>query len=126
MATHTEPPYNLGSMRACLLALLMLFCWPLQWAGAATGEPCAHEPCAPLHAGLAGASAQALADEAMSEAHAAQHSHCGSCHTGVMALSSSVPWGLSDAAGGLLSEPNLWNEILLIERPERPQWPTLA
>lgn len=123
--THTEPPYNLGFMRACLLALLMLFCWPLQWAGAATGAPCAHEPCASLHASLTDMAAQAAADEAVGESHA-QHLHCGNCHTGAMAMSSSTPWALGDTVSGLLSGPKPWTEVLLTERPERPQWPTLA
>ncbi len=125
MGTRTEPPYNPSSMRACLLALLMLFCLPLQWAGAASGAPCAHEPCAPLHASLNEASAQAAVDEAMGESHA-QHPHCGSCHTGAMAISASTSLVLGDAASGLLSGPKPWTEVLLIERPERPQWPTLA
>ncbi|MBX3611289.1 MAG: hypothetical protein KF871_15460 [Hydrogenophaga sp.] len=112
-------------MRACLLALLMLFCLPLQWAGAATGAPCAHEPCAPLHASLTEASAQAAADEAVGESHA-QHPHCGSCHTGAMALSASAPWAVGDTARGLRSGPKPWTEVMLIERPERPQWLTLA
>lgn len=112
-------------MRACLLALLMLFCLPLQWAGAATGSPCAHEPCVPLHASLTEAATQATTDEAVGESHQ-QHPHCGSCHTGAMATSASSPWALGDAASGLLSGPNLWTEVLLIERPERPQWLTLA
>ncbi len=112
-------------MRACLLALLLLFCLPLQWAGAATGAPCAHEPCAPVHAGLADAPTQAAVDDAVGESHA-QHPHCGSCHTGAMALSASAPLVPGDASRGLLSGPNRWIEVLLIERPERPQWPTLA
>lgn len=112
-------------MRACLLALLMLFFLPLQWAGAATGTPCAHELCAPLHASLTEASAQAAADEAVDESHA-QHPHCSSCHTGAMAMAASTPWALGDTASGQLSGPNPWHEVLLIERPERPQWPTLA
>ncbi len=112
-------------MRACLLALLMLFCLPLQWAGAATGAPCAHEPCAPLHASLADLSTLATADEAMGESHA-QHPHCGSCHTGAMAISASAPFVLHAATNRLLSGPKRWTEVLLSDRPDRPQWPTLA
>jgi hypothetical protein len=112
-------------MRACLLALLMLFCLPLPWAGAATGTPCAHEPCAPLHTSLPEASAQAMTDEAVGESHA-QHPHCSSCHTGAVVASASVPWTLADTACGLRSCPKPWAEILLIDRPERPQWHPLA
>lgn len=103
----------------------MLFCLPLQWAGAATGTPCAHEPCAALHASLTEVSAQAAANEAVGESHA-QHPHCGSCHTGAMALSASAPLVLIDANSSPLSGQKLWTDVLLIERPERPQWPTLA
>lgn len=117
--------YNRASMRACLLALLMLFCLPLQWASADAGAPCAHEPCAPLHASLTETSAQAAADEAMGESHA-QHPHCGSCHTGAMALSASTSWAVGDTVSGPRSGPKPWTEVLLIDRPERPQWRTLA
>jgi hypothetical protein len=112
-------------MRACLFALLMLFFLPLQWAGAATGAPCAHEPCAPLHASLTDASVQAAVDDLTGKSHA-HHPHCGSCHTGAMAMTASAPFVLSAAAENLLSGPKSWTEVLLIERPERPQWPTLA
>ncbi|MDO9200775.1 MAG: hypothetical protein Q7U58_05470, partial [Hydrogenophaga sp.] len=77
-------------MRACLFALLLMFCLPLQWAGAATGAPCVHEPCAPMHANTAGVSSQADAADHAGESHA-QHPHCGSCHAGALALLASVP-----------------------------------
>lgn len=112
-------------MRACLLALLMLFCLPLQWAGAATGAPCAHEPCAALHASLTDAPAQAVVDDAMGESHA-QQPHCGNCHAGAMAISARALVILNDATSDLVSGSDLWTEVLLIERPERPKWPTLA
>lgn len=116
-------------MRACLLALLMLFCLPLQWAGAATGTPCAHEPCTALHASQtdvpAYTSAQAAAVDASGESHA-QHAHCGSCHTGAMAMSTNAPLVLSDPTTSLPTGTSLLTEVLLVERPERPQWSTLA
>jgi hypothetical protein len=113
-------------MRACLLALLMLFCLPLQWAGVATGTPCALEPCAARHASLTDVPAQAAAAvDASGESHA-QHSHCGSCHTGAMAMSASAPFVLSDAATSLPAGPSLLPDALLVERPERPQWSALA
>ena len=112
-------------MRACLLALLMLLCLPLQWAGAATGVSCAHELCAPLHASLTDMPAQAAAGDAGGESHA-QHPHCGSCHSGAMAISACASLVLNEATSGLLSVPKLWTEVLLVERPERPQWTTLA
>ncbi len=112
-------------MRACLLALLMLFCLPLQWAGAATGEPCAHEPCAALHTSLADAPYQTAADDAMSESHA-QHPHCGSCHPGAAAMSTNAPFLLNAASNRFPSGSKRWIEVLLTARPERPQWPTLA
>ncbi|MFM2274385.1 MAG: hypothetical protein RL211_257 [Pseudomonadota bacterium] len=112
-------------MRACLLALLMLFCLPPQWAGVATGTPCSHERCTLLHAVLVDAPVQAVADDEMDESHA-QHPHCGSCHTGAMVMSVSASFSLNDTTTGLLSGPKLWLEVLLIERPERPKWPTLV
>lgn len=105
-------------MRACLLALLMLLCLPLQWAGAATGVSCAHELCAPLHASLTDMPAQAAAGDAGGESHA-QHPHCGSCHSGAMAMSASAPFVMREATSRLLSVPKLWTEVLLVERPER-------
>ncbi|MDZ7892770.1 MAG: hypothetical protein U5L73_13560 [Rhodoferax sp.] len=111
-------------MRACLLALLLLFCLPLQWAGAASGVPCVHEACAPLHTSLTDVSTPAVTDAAAGEAHA-QHPHCGSCHTGAMAMTASAPFLSTDDTSCLLPGPNLWTEVLLIERPERPQWPAL-
>ena len=59
-------------MRAVLLTLLMLFCLPLQWAGAAEREPCVHEPCASVHANLADTSGQAETDDHVGESHAQQ------------------------------------------------------
>lgn len=112
-------------MRACLLALLMLFLLPLQWASAATGAPCVHEPCAPLHAVLADASEQASTADALGDSHA-QHSHCGSCHSGAIAISTSAAFVLHDATNRLRSGPKRWTEVLLSHRPERPQWNALA
>jgi len=112
-------------MRAVLLTLLMLFCLPLQWAGAAEREPCVHEPCASVHANLADTSGQAETDDHVGESHA-QHSHCGSCHSGALALAASTPFVPSNDADRLHAVARLWTEILLVERPERPQWTTLA
>lgn len=103
----------------------MLFLLPQQLAGAATGAPCVHEPCAPLHAVLADASAQASTADALDESHA-QHPHCGSCHSGAMAISASAAFALHDATNRLLSGPKRWTEVLLSHRPERPQWNALA
>lgn len=111
-------------MRACLLALLMLFCLPLQWAGAATGVP-VNESCAPIHTSLTAGVQQAAADDTIGEV-LSQHSHCGSCHTGALAMPASVSFGLNDATSGLLPVPTHWSEVMLIERPERPQWLTLV
>lgn len=112
-------------MCACLLALLMLLCLPMQWADAAAGALCVHEPCAVIHANLANDQAPADADDHIGQPDA-QHTHCGSCHTGVLAMLASTPFVLSNATADLQSEPSLWTEVLLIERPERPQWSTLA
>ena len=112
-------------MRAVLLTLLMLFCLPLQWAGAAEREPCVHEPCASVHANLADTSGQAETDDHVGESHA-QHAHCGSCHTGAMAMSTNAPLVLSDPTTSLPTGTSLLTEVLLVERPERPQWSTLA
>jgi hypothetical protein len=119
------PTYNLSPMRACLLALLMLFCLPLLWAGSATGALCAHASCAARHADRVDVPAQAAEDDALSESHA-QHAHCGSCHSGAAAVSAAVPFVLHAASNRLPSGPKCWVEVLLTARPERPQWPTLA
>lgn len=111
-------------MRAFLLALVMLFCLPLQWASAATVAPCVHEPCAALHANLDDASAQATADE-QGESHA-QHPQCGSCHSSTAALSASAPFVLHEATNRLLTGPKRWTDTLMSDRPERPQWTALA
>lgn len=112
-------------MRVVLLTLLMLFCLPLQWAGAAEREPCVHEPCASAHATLTVAPALANTDNHVGESHA-QHSHCGSCHSGALALPVCASFVPSDEATRLHMVASLWTEVLLVERPERPQWPTLA
>lgn len=111
-------------MRAFLLVLLMLFCLPLQWAGAATGTP-VNESCARMHNSFTAGAQQAAADDAIGEV-LSQHSHCGSCHTGALAMPASVSFALNDATSSLLSGPTHWSEVMLIERPERPQWPTLV
>lgn len=112
-------------MRACLFALLLMFCLPLQWAGAATGASCAHELCAPLHASAAAVSSQVDAADHAGESHA-QHPHCGSCHAGALALLASVPFSMSDTRTRTQAKSRSWTEGLFVERPERPQWPTLA
>ncbi|MDQ7744557.1 hypothetical protein [Hydrogenophaga pseudoflava] len=112
-------------MRLVLLTLLMLFCLPLQWAGAAEHEPCVHELCASAHATLTVPPALANTDDHLGESYA-QHSHCGSCHSGALALPVCAPFVSSDEATRLHMVASLWTEVLLVERPERPQWPTLA
>lgn len=124
---HPSQPslYNPILMRACLFALLLMFCLPLQWAGAATGAPCVHEPCGPMHASTADVLFQADADEHASESHA-QHPHCGSCHTGALAVLASRSFSMSDTSTRTQAGTRSWTEVLFVERPERPQWPTLA
>lgn len=112
-------------MRACLLAFLMLFLLPLQWAGAAMDACCAHEHCAPLQAVLGDAPAQASSADALDDSHA-QHSHCGSCHSGAMTILATAAFALHDATNRLWSGPKRWTEVLLSHRPERPQWNALA
>lgn len=112
-------------MRAFLLAFLLMFCLPLQWAGAVTGAPCVHEPCAPMHASAAGVSAQADAADHAGESHA-QHPHCGSCHAGALALLASVPFSMGDTRTRTQAGSRSWTEGLFVERPERPQWSALA
>lgn len=102
-----------------------MFCLPLQWAGAASGAPCAHEPCAPLHASAADVSSQVDAADHAGESHA-QHPHCGSCHAGALALLASVPFSMSDTRTRTQAKSRSWTEGLFVERPERPQWTTLA
>jgi hypothetical protein len=43
-----------------------------------------------------------------------------------MAISASAPFVLHAATNRLLSGPKRWTEVLLSDRPDRPQWPTLA
>lgn len=112
-------------MRACLLAFLMLFLLPLQWAGAATDARCGHEHCVPLQAVLGDVPAQASTAATLDESHA-QHPHCGSCHSGAMAILIGSAFVLHDATNRLLSGPKRWTEVLLSHRPERPQWNALA
>ncbi len=112
-------------MRACLFALLLMFCLPLQWASAATGAPCAHEPCAPMHASAAGVSSRADAADHAGESHA-QHPHCASCHAGAVALLASVPFSMGDTRTRTQAGSRSWTEGLFVERPERPQWSALA
>lgn len=112
-------------MRACLFALLFLFCLPLQWAGATTDAPCLQDPCAALHAGVAGASLQADPKDQAGDSHA-QHPHCVTCHAGALALLSDLPFSLSDTGSRAQARSRSWTDGLFVERPERPQWPTLA
>ncbi len=112
-------------MRACLFALLLMFCLPLQWAGAATSAPCVHEPCSLMHASAADVSAQAAATDQAGESHA-QHPHCASCHAGALALLASVPFSMSDTCTRTQAGSRSWTEGLFVERPERPQWLTLV
>lgn len=125
ISSSQPTPYNLSLMRACLFALLLMFCLPLQWAGAATGAPCVHEPCVPLHASAAGVSSHTDAADHAGESHA-QHPHCASCHAGAVALLASVPFSTSDTCTHRQAGSSAWTEGLFVERPERPQWPTLA
>lgn len=108
-------------MRACLFALLLL-CLPLQWAGEATGAPCVHEPCALTHASAG--NVQSQADHAGESD--AQHPHCGSCHAGAQALHASLSFSMSDTRTRMQAGSRSWTEGLFVERPERPQWSTLA
>ncbi|MEY4506226.1 MAG: hypothetical protein RL297_804 [Pseudomonadota bacterium] len=112
-------------MRVCLFALLLMFCLPLQWASAATSAPCLHEPCASMHASAAGISSQAASDNA--GAFQALHPHCCvSCHAGAIALLANVLFSLSDTCTRIEAGAHSWTEGLFVERPERPQWLTLA
>lgn len=112
-------------MRACLLALLLLFCLPLQWASAATAAPCAHAPCAPLHHSLAGAPSAASAVEHVAEAHA-PHPHCSGCHVSALGLPASLPFAALDDGPRARTASRAWTEGLFGDRPERPQWTALA
>ena len=112
-------------MRACLFALLLMFCLPLQWAGAATGAPCVHEPCALMHASEGTVQSQADAADHAGESHA-QHPHCASCHAGAVALLASVPFSMGDTRTRTQAGSRSWTEGLFVERPERPQWSALA
>lgn len=112
-------------MRACLFALLLMFCLPLQWVGAATGAPCVLEPCTPMHASAAGVSAHADAADHAGKSHA-QYPHCGSCHADAPALLASVPFFMSDTCTLTQGGSGTWIKSLFFERPERPRWLTLA
>ena len=112
-------------MRACLLALLMLFCLPLQWGSAVVGDAYAHAPCAQLHEAMAKTLPQVDADNHASDSHAL-HPHCGGCHAGALALLSSESFPMSDGRTRALSSSYSWTQILFVERPERPQWYALA
>jgi hypothetical protein len=106
-------------MRACLLALLMLFCLPLQW-GAVVDDACAQ-----LHDGVPKTLPQADADNLASDSHAL-HPHCGGCHAGALAVLASESFPMSDGRSRALSGSYSWTQILFDDRPERPQWYALA
>lgn len=115
-------------MRACLFALLLLFCLPLPWSSAAAGTatPCGLEHGQPAHFMLppSCATAPETADHAQ-EAHA-QHPHCSSCHSGAQALLGTdlfIPHATSTRAESKL---HAGTQVLLAHRPERPQWTPLA
>jgi len=112
-------------MRACLFALLLMFCLPLQWAGASAGVPCVHERCGLMHTSAEGVQLQADAAHHGGESHA-QHPHCGSCHLGALALLTSVPFSMSDTGTQMRAGSRFWTNVLFVERPERPQWSALA
>ena len=108
-------------MRACLFALLLMFFLPLQWAAAATGAPCLHEPCA----SAGNVHSQADAADHAGESHA-QQPQCGSCHACALALLVSVPFSMGDTRTRTQAGSRFWTEGLFVERPERPQWSALA
>lgn len=112
-------------MRTCLFALLLMLCLPLQWAGEATGVPCVHEPCALTHSSAGNVQSQADAADHAGESHA-QHPHCGSCYAGALALLASLPSSMGDTRTRSQAGSRSWTEGLFVERPERPQWLTLA
>ena len=107
-------------MRASLFVLLIWFCLPLQWAGLVTGDNCAHPACTVVQARADG---QGDAQAALS---VSAHSHCGGCHGAALVL----PCGRGATADTVGQRawpwPRPWIEVLLVERPERPQWPPLA
>lgn len=112
-------------MRACLIALLMLFCLPLQWAGAAVGDACAHGPCAQMHDGAPRTLQQADANNHASDSQA-PHPHCGGCHAGALALLASEYFPVSDSRTRALAGSYSWTQPLFVERPERPKWSALT
>jgi len=103
----------------------MLFCLPLQWAGAAVGDACAHEPCAHLHDGAPKTLPHADADNHTNDSHAL-NPHCGGCHAGVLALLANESFLVSDSRAWALAGSYSWIQVLFVERPERPQWSALA
>ena len=118
-------------MRTYLFALLLLLCLPLQWPGAfaaatATAVPCLLEHCQPqpLSLSLPGEPAASAAQHT-DEIHA-QHTHCVSCHSGALALLSTTYFCADTPSTSIQAALHAWVQALLVSRPERPQWSTLA
>jgi len=107
-------------MRASLFVLLIWFCLSLQWAGLGSDDRCAHPACTVVQAqgGVQGDAEAALS--------ATAHSHRGGCHGAALVLSARR--GPMTDTVGQRARASLrpWTEVLLVERPERPQWPPLA
>jgi hypothetical protein len=125
LETEIVLTYNQQPMRACLLALLMLFLLPSPWAGAAAENICAHEPCAQSHVGFSMASQLGAADNHAGESHAL-NPHCGGCHAGALALLGGACFFAGDTLTRVAAGTCSWTQVLLTERPERPQWSALA
>jgi hypothetical protein len=114
-------------MRAGLVALLMVFCLPLLWAGMAAAPVRVLASCAHAHAHD---SAAADACRVVMDDHAvdpnALHLDCGSCHAGAMLATGHRLVAIDARSARLPAEPHPLNAALLAERPERPQWFALA
>lgn len=112
-------------MRAFSLILFLLLGLPLQWVGFIEGEADALDSRAVVHAGVRGEVLTVLADDLVSEPRES-HLPCEYCHAIALNAVDRPAFALNDPKTERLSVPSRWVENILIERPERPQWPTLV
>ncbi len=112
-------------MRAGLVALLMVLCLPLLWAGMAAGPVCALESCAKAHHHAAADARQVGVDDHAVDRHAL-HLDCGSCHAGAMLVTGHCLVAIDAHGARVPAELHPLNAALRAERPERPQWVALV
>ena len=113
------------------LAILLLVLMPLQLSWAAVGAYCQHERGqAASHAGHHTHEHQPQAESDVPAGEKgvmpSADADCVTCHAGALALLNDLPFSLSDTGSRAQARSRSWSDGLFVERPERPQWTTLA